>query len=312
MSEIRNLCQGRWPELMRRLEIITEDKVLRGKHGSCPICGGKDRFRFDDKEGLGSWYCNSCGAGDGFRLVMAFKGWEFAEMAKELEKVVGSVPRQINQKPKNDPRRALLKIGRELQPLTGRDPASLYLRNRGISVINPYGIRWHEGLNYWDNGKLGGKFPAMVAKISSADNITESFHITYLTLDGKKAPVEHPKKVMTPINGITGCAIRLTDPAKHIALCEGIENALAVMELEGVSCWAAVSANGLESFIPPAGVEQATIYADNDFTYTGHKAAYALAHRLTVKHHIDVDVVFRGQPGDDYLDYLNSLRRAAA
>ncbi|NYY79755.1 hypothetical protein DMH17_06695 [Raoultella planticola] len=33
------------------------------------MCGGADRFRFDDKEGRGTWFCNQCGAGDGLKLV---------------------------------------------------------------------------------------------------------------------------------------------------------------------------------------------------------------------------------------------------
>ncbi len=45
------------------------DTPHRGKHGPCPACGGKDRFRLDDKAGRGTWFCNLCGAGDGLDLV---------------------------------------------------------------------------------------------------------------------------------------------------------------------------------------------------------------------------------------------------
>ena len=31
-------------------------KALTNRHGPCPICGGKDRFRFDDKGGRGTGY----------------------------------------------------------------------------------------------------------------------------------------------------------------------------------------------------------------------------------------------------------------
>lgn len=312
MSEIRNQCQGRWPELVQRFEVITDGKLLRGKHGPCPLCGGNDRFRFDDKQGCGSWICTHCGAGDGLSLLMKYKGWEFAEMAKELEKVVGSISRNQPAKQKSDPRPKLLQIGKGLQLLTGSDPASMYLRNRGISILAREWLRFHPGVNYYHDGKSVGTFPAMVARISDKDNRSESYHITHLTSDGRKAPVPAVKKVMTPINSISGCAIRLSGPEKHIGLCEGIENALAATEMEGIPCWAAVSAGGLEAFEPYAGLEKVTIYADNDFTYTGHKAAYTLAHRLTVKHSIDVEVVLRGQPGDDYLDYFLSVRRSAA
>lgn len=311
MSEIRNLCQGRWPQIVQQLGIITDGKLLNGKHGPCPMCGGTDRFRFDNRQGCGSWICTHCGAGDGLRLVMLCKGWEFADMAKELEKMVGAIPRNIAPSQTKDPRPALLRIGKELQLLTGKDPASLYLKSRGLSQFGE-ALRYHPGINYYHDGKPAGRFAAMVAKISDKDGRGESYHITHLTQDGRKAPVPAVKKVMTPINSISGCAIRLTPTAKHIGLCEGIENALAVSEREGVPCWAAVSAGGLEAFEPFQGLEQVTIFADNDFTYTGHKSAYALAHKLTVKHSIDVEVVFRGNPGDDYLDYFLAMRRIAA
>ena len=39
--------------------------VLDGKHHPCPACGGKDRFRFDNLNGRGTWFCNQCGGKDG-------------------------------------------------------------------------------------------------------------------------------------------------------------------------------------------------------------------------------------------------------
>lgn len=41
-------------------------------HQSCPMCGGNDRFRCDDKRGEGTWICNQCGAGNGFMLVQRY------------------------------------------------------------------------------------------------------------------------------------------------------------------------------------------------------------------------------------------------
>lgn len=44
------------------------------KHQPCPLCGGSDRFRCDDKNGTGSWICNQCGAGTGYTLVRDYTG----------------------------------------------------------------------------------------------------------------------------------------------------------------------------------------------------------------------------------------------
>src|SRR5690348_13963485 len=53
-------ARGRWREILPCLGV--ETRYLTNKHGPCPLCGGKDRFRFDDKNGDGTYYCNQCGA----------------------------------------------------------------------------------------------------------------------------------------------------------------------------------------------------------------------------------------------------------
>jgi phage/plasmid primase-like uncharacterized protein len=42
---------------------LTPDQ-LTDTHQPCPLCGGEDRYRFDDLNGTGSWYCNQCGGKD--------------------------------------------------------------------------------------------------------------------------------------------------------------------------------------------------------------------------------------------------------
>jgi len=61
--DVRQIAQGRWKSILTALG--ADEKTLSGKHTACPLCGGKDRFRFDDKEGRGTYFCSGCGAGDG-------------------------------------------------------------------------------------------------------------------------------------------------------------------------------------------------------------------------------------------------------
>lgn len=304
----RELAKGKWRSILVALGVDAD--YLTGRHGPCPVCGGKDRFRFDDSLQGGNWICNQCGSGDGFELLMGVRDCTFKEAAMAVDSVVGEAD-QAPAKPKRDPKPALRRVGNGLERIQGRDPVSLYLKNRGISGIAGYALRTHPALHYYENGRRQGTWPAMVARISNAQGKTESFHITYLTEDGQKAPVEAPRKVMSPVNSINGAAIQLAPVARHIALTEGIENALAVMEGEGLPCWACVSANGIEAFQPPEGVEQLTIYSDNDAKFRGQVAAMTLAHRLSMEGY-EVDVFILGQKGDDYLDCLNKARRLAA
>ena len=56
------------------------------KHGPCPICAGKDRFRFDDKNGRGTFFCSQCepSSGGGLLLLSRYIGKSVMETAKEL------------------------------------------------------------------------------------------------------------------------------------------------------------------------------------------------------------------------------------
>ena len=71
---VRDAAAGKWSGLL--LGFGLTERQLSGKHCPCPICGGNDRFRFDDKDGRGTFFCSHCGAGDGVSLVMSLKGWD--------------------------------------------------------------------------------------------------------------------------------------------------------------------------------------------------------------------------------------------
>lgn len=58
VSTISGAAIGRWPYILSALGIKVPSA---GHHGACPACGGKDRFRLDDKAGRGTWFCNQCG-----------------------------------------------------------------------------------------------------------------------------------------------------------------------------------------------------------------------------------------------------------
>ncbi|MDN5619454.1 MAG: hypothetical protein L0G63_03270 [Psychrobacter sp.] len=59
------------------------------QHQACPMCGGSDRFRCDDKRGEGTWICSQCGAGNGFMLVQQFTGLDVYETNKLIAGAIG-------------------------------------------------------------------------------------------------------------------------------------------------------------------------------------------------------------------------------
>ena len=95
-DNINDLAQGRWVEILSTVGGIPVS-CLDNRHKPCPSCrDGDDRFRFDDIDGTGSWYCSHCGGkdgagggGTGMSLLMRVKGWKFKESARAIEDHLG-------------------------------------------------------------------------------------------------------------------------------------------------------------------------------------------------------------------------------
>lgn len=81
VTDIVNASKGRWPHILHNMGINVPEN---NKHGACPKCGGKDRFRFDDKNGKGTWFCNHCGNGDGLDLITLVTGKDIKSSCHEI------------------------------------------------------------------------------------------------------------------------------------------------------------------------------------------------------------------------------------
>jgi putative DNA primase/helicase len=292
---------GRWPGILQSLGV--DPAFLSNKHGPCPICAGTDRYRFDDKAGRGTWICSHCGSGDGFKLLQQVLGWSFSEAARQVDRIVGTVPAGPIAQQRTDESKilALTKVWDGSRQVQRGDPVWLYLNRRlGLEVV-PADLRSHPGLRYTDgDGKDLGRFPAMLAKIRYPDGRPASIHRTYLTAAGEKAPVAQAKKIMAGRALNTG-AVRLGPAARHLGIAEGIETALAASQRFGVPVWAATNATLLECWLPPAGVREVLIAGDNDSSYTGQSAAFALARRL-VRGGLTVEIQIPSVVGTDWAD----------
>lgn len=102
---VRRAAQGQWRSVFSRLGISVPDTA---KHAPCPGCGGRDRFRFDDKDGGGSFICGQGGAGalagDGFTLVQHVRHCSAADALALVREVVlpSSGGRTRQERPAND------------------------------------------------------------------------------------------------------------------------------------------------------------------------------------------------------------------
>lgn len=279
-NRVKRDSVGKWPEIFFQLRVA----VGHGEHRPCPACGGKDRFRFDDKDGRGTWFCNQCGAGDGIALLKRTMGLSYADSIRRIADIIGHIDYPVEGKPKSskmDPRQLLNAVWRSSQPLTGDDLVTKYLRSRGlVMAIND--ARFCPEC-YESDTKT--KMPAMVALVRNVYGKPVTIHRTFL--DGfEKAKIREPKKLMPCIEKLNGCAIRLFDVAETVGVAEGIETAIAARQLFDVPTWATVSSTIMESFEPPAGIRRIIIFSDCDSNYSGQAAAYKLAKRLYNKDYI--------------------------
>ena len=298
-------CNGKWPMILAELG-LPEDS-LRKRQGPCPLCGGKDRFRFDDKEGRGTWYCNQCGAGTGYTLLVKFKNWTPGEALRQREKMEGTIKQRTVRS--IEPAR-IEKLCRELWANAKYPALALdYLRGRGLTInILPDSLRGSESIPFPDSKD---RFPGLLARIESDNGELITLHRTFLS------DVVTRKASLPPLEGktIKGASIHFPGNSSHTMIVgEGIETTLAARELtyraigKSIPARAAVSAMGVENLILPLGPKRLLIFGDNDASYTGQAAAYALAKRA-VHDGMEAHVLIPPVAGWDWLDVLVRWRK---
>lgn len=261
---------------------VIDQRYLQNRHGPCPACGGKDRFRFDNKNGHGDFFCNGCGAGDGFQLVMKVAGLSFADARKRVMELAGlrdderdqsARPEQVPHgtasvlpfPPPSQPPAPFSDFARSLwfstQPLGGI--ALDYLRARGV-VIPPKGsdLRWHPSLHHPADDFAG---PALVALVRNAiTGKPQSLHRTWINADGSKRGT--PPRLLLKGHPKAGGVVMLwpSEAVTHgLAVAEGIETALAAAHVMQ-PVWALIDASNMAQFPVLPGIEALTIFADND------------------------------------------------
>ena len=306
---LKDRAQGRWSRILPALGV--GKSFLTGKHGPCPLCGGKDRWRWDNLEGRGTWICSKCGAGDGISLVMQKNGWEFREAARQIETVIGSAPADTSRRERSDrdKRDAMNRVWRMSNPVKADDPVGRHLARRTGLTSFPACLRTAYNVRYPSD--CPSFHPAMIAMVTRPDGSPLTLHRTYLTDDGNKAPVAEPRLWMPGTIG-KGAAIRLAPAGEVLGIAEGIETALSASALFGVPCWAAGNAGMLAAWQPPPEAKRIIAFGDNDANYAGQAAAYALARRLGSDERV-VEVQIPAEVGADWNDvHQLQLTRAEA
>lgn len=290
LQKIQTSATGRWSEILTGAGI--SDDFLRKKGRPCPLCGGTDRFAFYKEKPDGYWFCRGCGYGDGLKLLQLWRKEHFTETLAYLEHVLGlPTPEETPVKhtakkghgqSRQDKLQHLWDEAMPLDQLDATDPVIQYLRSRGLPQKS-LELRSHPSLDYWetldDGEKQCQQWPAMIARVTDDEGNLVSLHRTYLSDDGKKAPVDAPKKLFAghADHGL----VRLMPPGECLGFAEGIETALAAQVVWKIPVWSAISVGGFQKITElPDCVKKVIIFGDNDKSFVGQAGAWALAARL--------------------------------
>ncbi|KDR40793.1 DUF7146 domain-containing protein [Caballeronia glathei] len=286
-----DLSPEQWVALLQKYGIPASS--LNGKGAPCPMCGGNDRFTYDNKRGRGDWVCRKCNngdrkAGDGFELICKSTGITFRELMSELEggtladaraharrTPVASAPRASR---KVDPKWAQNRLDSmwERANRIGDDGlVSRYLRARvpGLDVPPSPALRMGM-LEYWHDKKVIGTWPGILARFTLPDGRLGTLHRTFLerskpekativTGDGEILPSKLNDVTLHKLNG---GAVRLMEPVNgEIGVAEGLETAYASHMLFGVPVWYCLNRVLLADFVVPEGLGIRVVHIFADF-----------------------------------------------
>jgi hypothetical protein len=174
----------------------------------------------------------------------------------------------------------------------GGTVAETYLTGRGLAALpealDGYALRFVERCPFRLATGDTVYPPAMVAAmVDVRTSALVGIHRTALAADGSgKAAIAglgNPKKMLGRAGG---ACIKLSadeDVTQGLHIAEGIETALACIEMGFRPMWVALSAGGIANFPVLPGIEALTIFADNDTNDAGLLAARRRALRWTAE-----------------------------
>jgi putative DNA primase/helicase len=193
--------------------------------------------------------------------------------------------------PPPEPNSEGLSIWRNGSPIA--EPlAQSYLRDRGLFVDVMPTLRFLPVLEHKASRRT---FPAMVALILAGDRLKLGVQATFLDPRGQgKAPVDPPRWTFAPLRD---GAVRLGPAGDALGIAEGVETALAAMQLTGIPCWACLGASRMHNVAIPDIVRELHVFGDND--QPGRDAAQRMTHA-----HKHRRVVLRFPP-DGFGDYAD-------
>ncbi|HDC4358958.1 TPA: toprim domain-containing protein [Enterobacter hormaechei] len=267
---VKQAC-GHWPRILPALGV----KVMKNRHQACPVCGGSDRFRFDDREGRGTWYCNQCGAGDGLKLVEKVFGMNASEAAGKVNAVTGNLPPvapeviAAAEAETEADRKAAAALAAKLMEKTQPASGNAYLTRKGFPALEcPVLSATH---------KTGGvTFRAGDVVVPLYDDTGALVNLQLINSDGLKRTLKGGQ-----VKGACHVIEGKKQAGKRLWIAEGYATALTVHHLTGETVIVALSSVNLLSLASLVRQKhpacQIVLAADRDLNGDGQNKAAAAA-----------------------------------
>ncbi|MEP8626039.1 DUF927 domain-containing protein [Enterobacter cloacae] len=271
VSQVAEAAQGKWPVILQMLRI---DVPENGRHGPCPKCGGKDRFRLDDLDGRGTWICSQCGNGDGLDLVKLMTGYGVRKAAQEVAQVLNvpdvqelSVKPARQKAPKRDMSLTVAALMKESH--TGESP---YLTGKGFAGYP---------------ASLTGSVQHISGKDFPAGSLLLPLTTNAGAVTGAQLIAPTGEKSILPGSTMKGAFVALSplpsEPPVQVVITEGYATALTVSQLTAGCVVAAISAGNLPNVAQALRARwpevKIIIAGDNDFQDGGENPGRSFAER---------------------------------
>src|SRR5271166_3210258 len=257
-------------QLAERLDLTESGD---GYCGRCPCCSYEGAFSVVERGGPVLFHCHvGCTQDEVMEALRRWDDWgsassDVVEFPPSPHIANGSISPQLSSREK------ALAMWARSQPADGT-VVEKYLRARGYGGPIPATLRYVSRKNPSDQ-----QFhPVMIAAAGTLDGgQIMGIHRTFLRPDGsEKASLDPVKMSLGDIRG--ACVPLGQEPiARRVAVSEGIETGLSVLQATGIPTLAALSTGGLKALFLPSAVQEVFISADPD--EPGMKAAQAAARR---------------------------------
>ncbi len=317
-EEVLDAAKGHWLSILKALAPSLEPAIDNlGCWVNClkPKCSGNFRINKKDADDKPSGFCNSCGFYRGGLSILSWITEQadevcLAAVADYLKKVsenhlqAASLDISCDTSSEDENRQRIERAWSESVTYSQHDAPTMsrYFKRCHLNfdeevVAETDSLRFHPNLDYFEEDKKLGKFPAIVCAVRNATGKLITLHRTYLTRDGNLAHVKNPHKFMPLPEGLhlAGGAIQLGKPLqlKHsgkdgkediqanvIGIAESLETALSVFTATLIPTWATITGDQMKKFDAPKDIDTVIIWADRYLWDEGQVFTNVLSNKL--------------------------------